>query len=284
MVIGNEGKNFSVGANLGEVAFAVQAGEFEIISNAIKGFQNAVMRVRYARKPIVTAVHGMTLGGACEIAMHSSNVVAALETYIGLVELGAGLIPAGCGTTFLAARASEQAPNEFPSSIQPFLFNYFQMVGTAKVATSAHEAVELGYLGEKTRVVMNADRRIYVAKEEVLRLANEGYLPPPVRNSIMVLGKEGRAALNAAAFQMQQAGYASEYDQYLAEQLAYIMCGGDITGPTAVHEQYLLELEHKVFFDLLKQPKTQERIHSILTTNKPSVSYTHLTLPTKRIV
>ncbi len=269
LVIGNEGKNFSVGANLGEVAYVLQEKKFDVLQMAVKRFQDMVMRIRYARKPVVTALHQLALGGACEVAMASAAVVAPLETYIGLVELGAGLIPAGCGTTQMTWQAAEKASDYLPSQVQPFLYKAFETIATAKAATSGIEALELGYLGANTRVIMNSDRRIYVAKEEVLRLANEGYMPPPVRNEIYVLGADGRAALETAAFLMNKAQYATDYDRYLANRLAWIMTGGDITAPARVHEDYLLELEREVFLSLLGEKKTQERIHSILTTNKP---------------
>ncbi|MCH7676138.1 enoyl-CoA hydratase/isomerase family protein, partial [candidate division KSB1 bacterium] len=246
LVIGNAGKNFSVGANLGEMAHVVLEGKFDLLAKVIKRFQDMIMRIRYARKPVVTAVQGMVLGGGCEMTMASAQVVATVETYTGLVELGAGLIPAGCGTTHMTAQAAEGAASEFPSHIQPYLEQAFQTIATAKVSTSAHEATELGLLGRNIRIVMNADRRLYVAKEEVIRLANEGYLPPPARNAIMVLGQPARATLEVAVHQMHQAGYASEYDRYLAGRLAYIMTGGAISAPTTVHENYLLELEREV--------------------------------------
>ena len=269
LVLGNEGKNFSVGANLGEVAYVLQQGKFDLLSMAVKQFQDMVMAIRYARKPVVTALHNLALGGACEIAMHSAAVIAPLETYIGLVELGAGLIPAGCGTTYLAAQAAQNAADEFPSQVQEFVVKAFETVATAKVATSAFEAKELGYLGASTRIIMNTDRRLHAAKAEVIRLAEQGYAPPPVRNAIYVLGADGRAALETAAYLMFQAGYATEYDRYLANQLAWVMTGGDITAPTKVDEHYLLDLEREVFLSLLGEKKTQERIESILTTNKP---------------
>jgi len=228
-----------------------------------------IKKIRYARKPVVSAVQGMVLGGGCEIALASANVVAALETYIGLVELGAGLIPAGCGTTNMTAWAGEKAASEFPSHIQPFMLNAFETIATAKVATSAFEAKELGFLKPDAHVVMNSDRRIYVAKEEVIRMSNEGYLPPPVRTDIMILGEPGRAAMESVVFQIQQAGYATEYDKFLTGQVAYIMNGGSLSAPTAVHEDYLHELEIKVFLSLLKEKKTLERVESILKTNKP---------------
>lgn len=269
MVIGNDGKNFSVGANLGEVAHVLLEGKFDVLEKITRRFQEMIMRIRYARKPVVAAVQGMALGGGCEITMASAQVAAATETYIGLVELGVGLIPAGCGTTHLTAQAAKLAADDFPSQIQTYLNQAFQTIATAKAATSAHEATELGLLRRDTRIVMNTDRRLYVAKEEVIRLAHQGYLPPPVRNAIMVLGQPGRAVLEVAAHQMQQAGYASEYDRYLAGRLAYIMTGGAISAPTTVHEDYLFELEREVFLSLLGEKKTQERIQSILTTNKP---------------
>ncbi|MFQ5583075.1 MAG: enoyl-CoA hydratase/isomerase family protein, partial [Calditrichia bacterium] len=269
LVIGNDGKNFSVGANLAEAAQILMAGKFDELEKLTRRFQGMIKRIRYARKPVVSAVQGMVLGGGCEITLASARVVAALESYIGLVELGAGLIPAGCGTTNMTARASEQAANEFPSQIQPFALKAFETIATAKVATSAFEARELGFLKADDLIVMHADRRIFVAKEEVIRLSNEGYLPPPVRTDIMVLGESGRATMESAVFQMAKAGYATEYDRFLAGKLAYIMNGGDLTAPAAVHEDYLYELEVQVFLSLLTEKKTQERVESILKTNKP---------------
>ncbi|RMH89411.1 MAG: 3-hydroxyacyl-CoA dehydrogenase/enoyl-CoA hydratase family protein [Calditrichaeota bacterium] len=269
LVIGNEGKNFSVGANLGEAAIALQEKRFKELEAAVKAFQELNKRIRYARKPVVAAVHGMALGGGCEITMSSAQVVGALETYLGLVELGAGLIPAGCGTTYMTALAAERAPSATHNDILPFLVEVFKTIATARAATSFLEAKELGFAPSRAVTVMNGDRRLYVAKQEVLRLANEGYAPPPVRTHIPVLGQEGRAALDMLAYSMQQAGYATEYDVFLAKKLAYVMCGGNITGMAEVHEEYLFQLEREVFLSLLGERKTQERIHSILTTNKP---------------
>lgn len=269
LVIGNEGRNFSAGANLAEVAGAIADGQFDLLEQAARRFQEMIMRIYYARKPVVAALQGMTLGGACELAMHCARVVAALETYIGLVEVGAGVIPAGCGSTYMAARAAEKAASQSPAQIQSFLYKSFETLATAKAATSAREGIELGFLKEDAVVVMNADRRFFVAKQEVIRLSEEGYMPPPVRTAIRVLGTPARAALESAAYQMQQAGYATEYDRFLASRLAYVMTGGELTAPASVHENYLLDLEREVFLALLKEKKTQERIHSIITTNKP---------------
>ena len=269
LVIGNQGKNFSVGANLKELAELVLQGRFDQVGRAVARFQDTIQRLRYAAKPVVTAMHSQVLGGACEMGMGSSQVVAATETYIGLVELSVGLIPAGTGTTHMTARASESAAQEFASQVQPFLFKAFQAIGTAKVATSAQQAVEAGYLLPSACIVMNAERRLHAARQEVLRLAAQGYSPPPLRNAIYVLGAPGRAALEMMAREMAQSGYATDYDCHLAGRLAWIMAGGDLSGPSHVHEDYLLELEREVFLSLLGEKKTQQRIEHILTKNKP---------------
>ena len=270
VIVGNEGSNFSVGANLGEVVMGMAMGGAASIEPFIKGFQDAVLKIRYATKPVVVTTHQMVLGGGCEMALACPNPVAAAETYIGLVELGVGLIPAGCGTMFMAARAAEMAAStDFPSDIQPFLRKHFEQIATAKVATSAREAQAMGFLAPNTVVVMNADRRFAVAKEHVLRLSEQGYLPPPVRTAIPVLGSPGRAQFEIALYQFESGGYVSAYDHYLGSRLAYVMTGGALTAPAEVHEDYLLELEREVFLSLLGEEKTQARIQSILTTNKP---------------
>lgn len=269
MVIGNDGANFTVGANLAEMAGILQAGQFDKVDQAVQHFQQMVQRIRYASKPVVAAIRGKTLGGGCEISMACAGVAASLESYVGLVELAAGIMPAGTGTMHFAWRAASKAASDFPSHIQPFLIKSFETVATAKVSSSAFEAIDLGYLPENTTVVMHDDRRLEVAKQMVLGLSAAGYIAPPKRNFIPVLGKNGAAALNSAAWQMQQAGMASEYDRFLAERFAYILTGGTLTGPSRVSEQYLLDLEREVFCALLKEPKTQERIAGILTNNKP---------------
>ena len=270
VIVGNEGSNFSVGANLGEVVMGMAMGGPASIEPFIKGFQDAILKVRYATKPVVVATHQMVLGGGCEMTMASPHPVAAAETYIGLVELGVGLIPAGCGTTFMAARAAEMAANtDFPSDIQPFLRKHFEQIAMAKVATSAREAQAMGFLPPNATIVMNADRRFSVAKSEVIRLSDEGYLPPPVRTAIPVLGASGRAQFEIALYQFEEGGYVSAYDHYLGSRLAYVMTGGALTAPAEVHEDYLYELEREVFLSLLGEEKTQARIQSILTTNKP---------------
>ena len=269
IVIGNEGKNFSVGANLGEMAYAATEGKYEIIEKAIDNFQRAIQKVRYAEKPVVVATHQRVLGGGCEMAMASQYPVAASETYIGLVELGVGLIPAGTGTAFLAVRAAELAAQQYPSQILDHLQVYFQNVAMAEVATSARKAIDMGYLSPSTTVVMNEGRRFHAAKQRVISLSESGYLPPPVNTKVWVLGRPGRAALEVAANQYLAGKFISEYDRHLAVQLAHVLTGGDLSGPQQVHEDYLIDLEREVFVKLCAEPKTQERIEHILTKNRP---------------
>jgi 3-hydroxyacyl-CoA dehydrogenase len=269
MVIANDGANFSVGANLGELAYAAQSGQFNVLEEAIHNFQKTVQLIRYSSKPVVTAIKGKVLGGGCEISMGAANVIASAESYIGLVELGVGLIPAGTGTMHMVARAGEKAATAHTSHVQPFIQQAFETIAMAKVATSAHEAIELGYLLPQARISMHDERRIHVAREEVIRLWNQGYLPPAVRTKIFVPGKPGLAPLETAAWMMHKSGWITEYDAFLAKRLAYIMCGGTLNGPDYVHEDYLIDLEREVFLSLLGEKKTQDRVHSILTTNKP---------------
>jgi 3-hydroxyacyl-CoA dehydrogenase len=269
MVIANDGANFSVGANLGELATELQRGKMDSVEQAVSNFQKAALAIRYAEKPVVVALRGKALGGGCELSMGAAGVVAATETYMGLVELGVGLIPAGSGSMTMTARAGEQAATANPSDIQPFLQNVFETIAMAKVATSGQEAIELGYIPQHTRIAMNEDRRIHIARQEVMRLTEQGYLPPPKRTRIFVPGAPGFAAFKNAAWQMQESGWISKYDAFLAEKLAHVLCGGALHGPDYVHEDYLIELEREVFMSLLGEEKTQARIHSILTTNKP---------------
>jgi 3-hydroxyacyl-CoA dehydrogenase len=267
LVIGNEGKHFTVGANLKEMMEL--GGQYDQIGALISQFQKMIQKIHYAAKPVIVVTHGRVLGGGCEMAMACTHPVADAESYIGLVELAVGLIPAGCGTMRLAAYAHEKASTEHESHIQPYIKAFLETVGTAQVSDSAHQAQAIGFLPNHTHIVMHPDRRLYVAKEEVIRLSNEGYAPPPVRNAIKVLGAPGRAEFEITAHNMLRGRFISDYDAYLAERLAYVMTGGDLTGSAWVHENYLLELECEVFLSLLGEEKTQARIHSILTRNKP---------------
>jgi 3-hydroxyacyl-CoA dehydrogenase len=195
--------------------------------------------------------------------------VAAAESYIGLVELGVGLIPAGTGSARLAAFASDRAAERHPSQIQAWLWKFFESVAMAAVSTSAPDAQRLGFLMPNARIVMNDERRIHVAREEVIRLSSEGYLPPPVAKQITVLGRPTAAAFAVSIQQYLEGHFISEYDAYLANRLAYVMTGGELSGPQEVPEDYLLDLERQVFLDLLQEDKTRERIEHMLKTKNP---------------
>ena len=269
MVIGNNDVNFCGGANLMEIGTLAQSGDLERVSALILQFQNTLQRIHYFPKPIVAAVRGLALGGGCELVMACPQVVAAAESYIGLVELSVGLIPGAGGIMRMAAWAAERAVTETANHIQPFLQKVFETIGMAKVANSAYEALELGFLAPTAKIVMNGDRRLYVAKQEVIRLNLEGYAPIPVRHSVMVLGQPGKAALEHAAYVFQQGGYISEYDRFLANRLGYVLTGGELSAPSLVSEDYLLQLERETFIPLLKEEKTQQRIAHLLKTKKP---------------
>jgi 3-hydroxyacyl-CoA dehydrogenase len=269
LVIGNGSAHFSGGANLAEIGMMAQSGNFDAIADLIVQFQSILQRIRYAPKPVVAAIQGRALGGGCELVMACPQVVAAAETYIGLVELGVGLIPGAGGIMRTVARVAERSASSSPSQIQPFLQSAFETIAMAKVSSSAYEAQYMGYLPCDTRILMNGDRRLFVAKAEVLHLDRVGYAPPPEQTAITVLGRPARAVLEQIAYVFEQGGFASEYDRYLANKLAYVMTGGEVTGPTLVHEDYLLQLERENFLPLLSQPKTQERVAHMLKTKKP---------------
>jgi 3-hydroxyacyl-CoA dehydrogenase len=269
LVIGNDSPNFSAGANLAEMGNMAQSGNWEGLAALLGQFQALMQRLHYFPKPIVAAVQGRALGGGCELVMACPHVVAAAESYLGLVEVSVGLIPGGGGLLRLVTQAGDRAASEAPAHLQPFLRQAFETVAMAKVSNSAYEAQELGLLSPHALIVMNGDRRLFVAKEEVLRLSREGYLPPPERPAIPVLGGPGKAMLDHAAYLFQSGGFASEYDRYLASQVAHVMAGGNLSAPALVPEAYLLQLERETFVPLLQQPKTQERIAHLLKTKKP---------------
>lgn len=269
MVIGNSNVNFCGGANLAEIGKLAQSGQLDAIADLVVQFQKTLQRIHYFPKPIVAAVRGLALGGGCELVMACPQVVAAAESYIGLVELSVGLIPGAGGIMRMAAWAAEHSAKETATQIQPFLQKVFETVGMAKVANSGYEAQELGFLSPTAKIIINSDRRLYVAKQEVIRLALEGYAPIPNRDSIMVLGQPAKAALEHAAYVFQQGGYISEYDRFLANRLAYVLTGGELTSPSLVSEDYLLQLERDLFVPLLKEEKTQARIAHLLKTKKP---------------
>jgi 3-hydroxyacyl-CoA dehydrogenase len=268
LVIANDGNLFSAGANVGMIFMLAIEQDYEELDMAIRTFQNSMMRVRYSSIPVVTAPHGLCLGGGCEMNLHADAIVAAAETYIGLVELGIGVIPGGGGTKELVLRASDEMHAEEPETIT--LNNRFMQIATAKVATSAHEAMDMGIFRKgQDAIVLNQSRRIANAKDEALRLFNAGYTQPLQRTDIKVLGKAGLGALYAGINGMWRGGYATDHDKLVAKKLAYVMCGGDLSEPTLVNEQYLLDLEREAFLSLCGEKKTLERIQSVITAGRP---------------
>lgn len=268
LVVGNEGEHFSAGANLFMVVVASQQGMWDQLDEAIRRLQNMNMRMRYSPKPIVVTPAGYTLGGGCEITMHASRVVAASESYIGLVELGAGVIPAGAGTKEMMRRLINPAMKTEHAEALPFLQKAFLQIGQAKVATSAEEARGMGILNPQDRVIANRDHLLTEAKREVLHLINSGYRAP-APESIYAAGRDYLGALRVGTFMFKEGNYISEYDNHIANKLAYIMCGGDLTRGTWVSEQYILDLEREAFLSLCGEEKTQARMWSILQTGKP---------------
>ncbi|MBA4258681.1 MAG: 3-hydroxyacyl-CoA dehydrogenase [Chitinophaga sp.] len=268
LVIANEGPNFSAGANVGMIFMLAIEQEYDELDMAIRMFQNSMMRLRYSSVPVVTAPHGLTLGGGCEMNLHADKVCAAAETYIGLVELGVGLIPGGGGTKEFALRASDELHEDEPETNT--LKKRFFAIATAKVATSAHEAFEMGILrAGQDEVVMNIGRRIAEAKKSVLELHEAGYNTPIPRTDIKVLGKSGLGAMLAGINGMWRGGYATDHDALVARKLAYVMCGGDLSEQTLVSEQYLLDLEREAFLSLCGEKKSLERIQSVLKSGRP---------------
>jgi len=267
LIIGNQGANFSAGANLGVLLMYAIEQEYEEIDMMIRQFQNTVARARFSSIPVVVAPHGLTLGGGCELSMHADSVQAAAETYIGLVEVGAGVIPGGGGTKELTLRVSDrmQTGDVEYNALQ----NTFMNIATAKVATSAHEAFDLDIFRPQDHISVNKDRQIADAKRTVLALAEAGYTQPIPRNDIKVQGRGGMALFLAGITGMKMGKYITDHDAKIVKKLAYIMCGGDLSYPTEVSEQYLLDLEREAFLSLTGERKTLERIQSILTTGKP---------------
>ncbi len=268
LVLGNNAPNFSAGANLAMVFMLAIDQEYEELDFAIRYFQNTVMRLRYSAIPTVIAPHGLTLGGGCEMTLHADAALAHSETYIGLVEFGVGVIPGGGGTKEFVVRASDSF---FEGDTQlATLQNRFTTIATAKVATSAHEAFDLGLLhSDKDSIVMNLDRQISEAKIKALELANAGYTQPIPREDILVLGKTALGALYAGTEAFEISNFATAHDKKIARKLAFVMAGGDLSQPTKVSEQYLLDLEREAFLSLLGEKKTLERIQSILKSGKP---------------
>ncbi len=268
LVLGNDAPNFSAGANLGMIFMLAIEQEYDELDFAIRAFQNTVAKIRFSSIPVVAAPHGMTLGGGCEIVMHSDRAVASAETYIGLVEMGAGVIPGGGGTKEFALRASDAYYN---GDVQiPRLQEYLMHIATAKVATSATEAFNMGILRKGIDTIsVNGDRAIAKAKETVLELAAAGYTAPKPRTDVHVLGRAALGTFLSGVWGLQVAGYATEHDAFIAQKVAHVLCGGDLSYPQKVTEQYLLDLEREAFLQCCTTQKSLQRMESILKRGKP---------------
>lgn len=269
LVIGNDSTQaFSAGANLAMILMLAIEQEYDELDFAIRAFQNATHRIRYSSIPVVAAPKGLALGGGCEVCLHADKVVCAAETYIGLVEVGAGVVPAGGGLKEFALRASD---SYFEGDVQiPTLQKYLMNIATAKVATSAHDAFEAGiFRKNKDMIVVNADRVIAEAKKAVLELHAEGYTQPLPRTDIWALGRTALGSFYSGISAMRFGGYISEHDELIAKKVAYAICGGDLSAPTQVSEQYFLDLERQAFLELMTERKSLERVQSILNTGKP---------------
>jgi len=270
LVIGNQSENFSAGANLMLMLFEIQDENWDDIEAIVKAFQDVLMAVKYFEKPVVSAPFGLTLAGGCEVCLACAKVCAAAETYMGLVEVGVGLIPAGGGTKEMLLRCTEGIPpGVVDVELLPFVRKAFETVAMAKVGTSAKEAQQLGYMRITDKVTINRDFLIHDAKSTVLDLIREGYRAPRPKKNIKVMGERGHALLQMGLFYMREGGYISQYDEHVAKKVAHIMSGGNLPDGTEVTEQYLLDLEREAFLSLCGEQKTQERIEYMLKKGKP---------------
>ncbi|MEO9475400.1 MAG: 3-hydroxyacyl-CoA dehydrogenase NAD-binding domain-containing protein [Cyclobacteriaceae bacterium] len=267
LVIGNESSNFSAGANLAMLFMFAVDQEYDEIDLMIRQFQQTMTRARFSSVPVVSAAAGLALGGGCELSLHCDAIQAHAETYIGLVEVGVGLIPGGGGTKEMTLRASDSyGPNDPEFNT---LQEYFMNIATAKVATSAEEAKGMHIMKDSDRITLNRSRHLADAKNRVLEIARAGYTQPVMRNDIKVQGRAGMAMFEAGVTGMKYGAYISEHDAKIAQKLSWVMNGGELTAPALVSEQYLLDLEREAFLSLCGEPKTLERIQSILFKGKP---------------
>jgi 3-hydroxyacyl-CoA dehydrogenase len=270
LVVGNQGTNFCVGANIMLMLMEAQEENWEELDLMVRVFQNATMSLRYSPKPVVVAPFQMVFGGGCEMVLHADRVRAAAETYIGLVEVGVGIIPAGGGTKEMLVRALDAIPKGADDADPfPFVKRAFETIALAKVATSAEEARSFGFLTADDTLSMNTDRLIADAKKEVLSLAASSYVAPQQRTDVLAMGNSALSTLKLGIHQMKRAGYISDHDAEIGTQLARILTGGDLNHPTRVSEQYLLDLEREAFLKLVSMRKTQDRIAAMLKTGKP---------------
>ena len=268
LVIAGEGANFSAGANVGLIFMLAVEQDFDELDMAVRQFQQTMMRARYSAVPVVVAPHGLTLGGACELSLHADRVIPAAESYIGLVELGVGLIPGGGGTKEFTLRAADEMHEGEPDTNT--LKNRFFTIATAKVSTSAYEAFGLGVLKNGRDIVsINQGRRIAEAKSSVIELYDDGYTMPVLRHDIKVLGRSALGMLYSGIHSMWRGHYATDHDVVVAKKLAFVMCGGDLSEPALVSEQYILDLEREAFLSLCGEKKTLERLQSVLKGGKP---------------
>lgn len=268
LVIGNEAENFSAGANLFMVVVGAQQGMWDSLDEAIRKLQGLNMRMRYSPKPVVVAPAGLALGGGAEVTMHAARVVAHGELYIGLVEMGAGVIPAGAGTKELLRRIVNPPMRTQNADALPYLQRVFEQIGLARVATSAGEARQAGFLSPSDRIVMRREHLLAEAKREVLHLAAAGYAPP-APELIYAAGRDALAALRVGIHMMAEGKYITEYEKVIAGKLAAVMTGGDLSRPAWVSEQYILDLEREAFLSLCGNEKTQQRMWNLLQTGKP---------------
>jgi 3-hydroxyacyl-CoA dehydrogenase len=268
LLVGNQGANFSAGANIGMIFMMAVEQEYNELNMAIKYFQDTMMRMRYSSIPTVAAPHTLTLGGGCELCLHADKVVAAAETYIGLVEFGVGVIPGGGGSKEMTLRAADSfRKNDVELNV---LQEYFLAIGMAKVAKSAYEAFDFGILQKgKDIVVSQSQQQLAVAKQHALLMAQTGYTKPIERKDVKVLGKQALGMFLVGTDSMEAGNYISEHDKKIANKLAYVMAGGDLSQPTEVSEQYLLDIEREAFLSLCTERKTLERIQHMLKTGKP---------------
>jgi 3-hydroxyacyl-CoA dehydrogenase len=268
LVIGNQGKNFCVGANLALMLMEAQDDNFFELDLVIRQFQAMTTNIKYSTKPVVVAPFNMALGGGAEVSLPAASIQASPETYMGLVEFGVGLIPGGGGTKELYLKQLRNMPRDVDFDLSKVANDVFEKIATAKVSTSAEEARELGFLDQKDAISANPDHLIYDAKQKVLELANKGYRPP-AREKIPVVGDAGYAAMLLGAKNLQMSGYASEYDVTIAEKLAYVLSGGRIKEGSLIEESTMLDLEREAFLSLIGHPKTQQRMQHMLMKGKP---------------
>jgi 3-hydroxyacyl-CoA dehydrogenase len=276
LVIANHATNFSVGANLAMVLFAAQEEEWDDLDWAVKTLQDSLMKLKYLEKPVVAVPAGMALGGGCEVCLAADRVRYAAETYMGLVEVGVGLIPAGGGCKELLIRNTEhlfEVPRGgiYPKQIElmPFVARAFETIAMAKVSTSGPEAVKLGYLRPTDKMTVNRDYLIEDAKKTVLAMNMEGYVAPKPRDEIRVAGENTLAMIKLALWTMHESGYITDHDVTVSEKVGNVLCGGNVLADTKVSEQYLLDLEREAFLSLCGDPKTQARMQHMLTKGKP---------------